>query len=120
MKSTYFLFLTLFIISLAIRTGYELFKKAGKANPESKLLFIIILVTMIILWMSWFEMCPLDPLKLILSPWLVYFGFGLFILGWVLALAALFQLRGVENIDHLVTTGLFSLIRHPIYTGFIL
>jgi protein-S-isoprenylcysteine O-methyltransferase Ste14 len=26
----------------------------------------------------------------------------------------------VENIDHLVTSGLFSRIRHPMYTGFIL
>jgi protein-S-isoprenylcysteine O-methyltransferase Ste14 len=26
----------------------------------------------------------------------------------------------VENIDHLVTTGLFSRIRHPMYAGFIL
>jgi protein-S-isoprenylcysteine O-methyltransferase Ste14 len=37
-----------------------------------------------------------------------------------LALGALFQLKGVENIDHLVTTGLFSRLRHPMYTGFIL
>ncbi len=33
---------------------------------------------------------------------------------------ALAQLRGVENVDHLVTTGLFSRLRHPMYTGFIL
>jgi protein-S-isoprenylcysteine O-methyltransferase Ste14 len=29
-------------------------------------------------------------------------------------------LKGVENINHLVTTGLFSRIRHPMYAGFIL
>jgi protein-S-isoprenylcysteine O-methyltransferase Ste14 len=26
----------------------------------------------------------------------------------------------VENVDHLVTTGLFAKIRHPMYAGFIL
>jgi methanethiol S-methyltransferase len=26
----------------------------------------------------------------------------------------------VENIDHLVTNGLFSKLRHPMYTGFML
>jgi protein-S-isoprenylcysteine O-methyltransferase Ste14 len=31
----------------------------------------------------------------------------------------LIQLRGVENIDNLVTNGLFSKLRHPMYLGFI-
>jgi len=38
----------------------------------------------------------------------------------VLAVGGLVQLRGVEHIDHLVTTGLFSRIRHPMYAGFVL
>jgi protein-S-isoprenylcysteine O-methyltransferase Ste14 len=35
-------------------------------------------------------------------------------------MGAVIQLRGLEDIDHLVKTGLFSKIRHPMYTGFIL
>jgi protein-S-isoprenylcysteine O-methyltransferase Ste14 len=120
MDNTYFILLTLFIISLVIRSSYELLKKNGKANPKSKPLFIVILLTMCALWMSWFAMCPLDPLKLPLPSWLTFLGFGLFILGLASALVSLFQLRGVENIDHLVTTGLFALVRHPMYLGFIL
>ena len=42
------------------------------------------------------------------------------LLGVVLAVGGMWQLRGVENIDHLVTTGLFSKIRHPMYVGFAL
>ena len=38
----------------------------------------------------------------------------------VLFLAGLIQLRGVENIDHLVTTGFFAGVRHPMYLGFTL
>ena len=41
-------------------------------------------------------------------------------LGLGLALGGLFQLKGLENIDRLVTSGLFAKIRHPMYTGFIL
>jgi methanethiol S-methyltransferase len=37
-----------------------------------------------------------------------------------LSIGTLIQLKGVENISHLVTTGLFSRIRHPMYAGFIL
>jgi len=65
-------------------------------------------------------MCPQDPVCLSLSPAVRGAGLALVVLGWVLALGALAQLRGVENIDHLVTTGLFSRLRHPMYTGFIL
>jgi hypothetical protein len=77
-------------------------------------------IVMILLWMSWFGMCPLDPLQLALPGILRQIGLGLLIVGLVLALGALAQLRGVENIDYLVTTGLFSKIRHPMYTGFML
>lgn len=45
---------------------------------------------------------------------------GLTALALVLAIGGLVQLRGLENIDHLVTTGLYSRIRHPMYVGFIL
>jgi protein-S-isoprenylcysteine O-methyltransferase Ste14 len=45
---------------------------------------------------------------------------ALVVLGFGLALGGMWQLKGVENIDHLVTTGLFSRIRHPMYVGFIL
>ncbi len=86
MNCTYVVLLFLFIISLLIRTSYELFKKAGKADPKSKPLFIVILFTMFALWMSWFEMCPLDPIKISLPSWLMYSGFGLFILGLVIVL----------------------------------
>jgi len=119
-NDSYLVLLALFIFSLMIRTGYELLKRAGKVNPKNKLLFFFIFVIMFTLWASWFEMCPLDPFKIALPVWIIYAGLGLFSAGLILALGSLFQLRGLENIDHLVTTGFFSIIRHPMYTGFIL
>lgn len=120
MNISYFIFLGLFVVCLAVRTTYELLKEAGTINPKSKPLFASIFLTMCLLWVSWFCMCPLDPLKLALPEMAGFFGFFLFVLGWLLALGALVQLRGLENIDRLITTGLFSLVRHPMYTGFIL
>ncbi len=108
----------LFLLCLVLRTTYEAFKKAGRAN--TKALFPVILTVMLLLWGSWFAMCPLDPHPFDTTVVGRWGGFGAFVLGWVLALTALVQLRGVEDIDHLVTTGLFSKIRHPMYTGFIL
>jgi protein-S-isoprenylcysteine O-methyltransferase Ste14 len=120
MKSGYFLALGLYLAALAIRTGYELLKKAGRVNPKSTILFIFILLVMCLLWVSWFDMCPQDPMRLLLPDLIRWLGLAIFVTGLGLAVGALIQLRGVENIDHLVTTGLFARLRHPMYLGFIL
>ncbi len=120
MKTAYFVFLVIFLGGLAVRACYELLKKAGKINPKNVIIFGAILTVMLLLWTSWFNMCPLDPVKVALPSILRWSGMGILIIGLVLAIGALIQLRGVENIDHLVTSGLFARIRHPMYLGFIL
>jgi len=67
-----------------------------------------------------FIMCPLDPARVALAGAIRWAAFGALIAGLVLVVIAVVQLRGVENIDHLVTTGSFAKIRHPMYTGFAL
>jgi protein-S-isoprenylcysteine O-methyltransferase Ste14 len=47
-------------------------------------------------------------------------GLVLVIVGAGLAATGLLQLRGLENIDHLVTVGVYARLRHPMYTGFVL
>ena len=49
-----------------------------------------------------------------------WIGLALSVCGAALFLGALMQLRALENTKVLVTTGLFSRIRHPVYLGFIL
>jgi len=118
MNTEYFVFLGLFLGSLLARTSYELLKKAGKINPKNKLVFAVIFAIMCLLWTSWFSMPPSDPWQLALPDFVRWIGLGVFLLGMALAVGALIQLRGVENIDHLVTNGVFSRLRHPMYTGF--
>lgn len=120
MDNNYLTLVVLFVVALTIRSGYEFLKEAGKVNPENKLVFAFIFITMCALWVSWFCLCPLDPYKVNLPDFLRWSGFALFGVGMILAIGALFQLRGLENIDHLVTAGLFTRLRHPMYTGFVL
>ncbi len=89
-------------------------------NPESKLLFAFIFTTMCVLWACWFALCPIDPYQVNLPNIVQCGGLALFMVGTIIAIGALLQLRGLENIDHLVTSGLFAKIRHPMYTGFAL
>ena len=69
---------------------------------------------------AWVFLCPLDPWHIDLPVAVSDIGTLMLIAGAGLALAALYFLRGVENIDHLVTGGLFKYLRHPMYAGFIL
>jgi protein-S-isoprenylcysteine O-methyltransferase Ste14 len=119
MTTSYLVGLGMCLLGLVIRTSYELLKKAGKANMESPLLFAVVFVAMCLMLVSWPIMCSSDPIRLVSLGPIHSIGLGAWIIGLGLALAALIQLRGVENIDHLVTTGLFSKFRHPMYLGFI-
>lgn len=117
---TGFLSLTvLFLMCLAIRVTYEILKERNRINSESKPVFAVVFTAMCVLWLSWFSLCPSDPYPFDLPGPVRWAGFAVFLLGTVLAVGALFQLKGVENINHLVTSGLFKKVRHPMYIGFI-
>lgn len=109
----------LFILCLAVRSIYEFLKEARKIDPENKVIFIAIFTSMCVLWVSWFSLCTMDPFRMEVPIWLGWVGLAIFIAGSILAVGALIQLRGVENIDHLVTAGLFRKLRHPMYAGFV-
>ncbi len=120
MNSGFLTFAVLFLLCLAIRCGYELLKESGRIDTERRPVFIAIVAAMCVLWISWFSLCRADPYRMDLPGAVRWAGFAVFLAGMALAVGALIQLRGVENIKHMVTAGLFRKIRHPMYTGFIL
>ena len=120
MNTDYPIFIGLYLFTLVIRTSYELLKKTGRVNPKNTVVFAVILVVMCVMWATWFGLCPLDPFPLALPSSVRWVGLAVLIVRLGLSIGALLQLKGVENIEHLVSTGLFSRIRHPMYTGFIL
>lgn len=116
----YFVLFVLFLLGLLIRFIYERLKLTGRIDTKNKLIFSLIFTTMMLIWASWFAMNPIDPWRFDLPGVIRWLGMAAFILGLILALGALFKLKGVENIEFLATTGVFSRIRHPMYLGFIL
>ena len=120
MVTTYIIVAGLCLISLMIRTSYELLKKAGKLGTKNKVIFALVFVAMCLMLASWPVMGPLDPWRIPCPGIVVWIGFGVVTAALALMIGGLAQLRGLENIDHLVTTGLFSRLRHPMYAGFVL
>lgn len=120
MGVVYLVAVGLYLAGLLIRDGYELLKKTGGVDTRDTRVFAAVFTSMCVMWASWFAMGLLDPTHLPVPDILRWAGVGAVVLGFGLALGGVWQLRGVENIDHLVTTGLFSRIRHPMYAAFIL
>jgi protein-S-isoprenylcysteine O-methyltransferase Ste14 len=76
---------------------------------------------MAILWMSWFWICSHDIYRIHLSDIVRYSGALLIGIGIIVFFNALFTIKTLESYDgDLITKGIYSKIRHPMYLGFIL
>jgi protein-S-isoprenylcysteine O-methyltransferase Ste14 len=113
MYTDYLIFFSICLIGLVIRSIYELLKKTGKVNQNNKAVFVSVFVAMCMMLLSWLFMCPLDPLRINLPYLVKLLGIGISITGLGIAFGGMIQLRGVENIDHLVISGLFPKLRQP-------
>jgi len=120
MTTQFVISLSLCLVGLAIRTTYDILKNRGKLDPRNKIVFAVVFAGMALMLISWFFMGMADPWRVDLPVGFKWVGILLIISGLVLAFGGLFQLRGLENIDHLVKDGVYARIRHPMYTGFIL
>jgi len=103
----------------AIRTSYYMLANRRSELAEKRKLVILILITMFLLWFSWFFMALNDPYRMNLPSWARYTGLTFFIIGVFLLIFSHVKIRGQET-DKLVTTGIYLKIRHPMYLGFII
>jgi len=75
---------------------------------------------MAVLWMSWFVLYSQDIYKLHYAEVYRYLGILLTVMGALIFFIALFTIKTLESYDgDLITKGIYSKIRHPMYFGFI-
>jgi len=115
----FYLFFGACFICFAIRTSYYLLANGGSELAENKRFITILFVTMFFLWFAWFWMAFNDPYEMNLPYWTSYSGLAFFIIGFFFFIFSHVKIRGQET-DKLVTTGIYSKIRHPMYLGFII
>lgn len=119
-KELFLVLLILCIITHIVRTIYEILKhkqviKAGKVS------FVIMFINMIVLWTSWVLLCRFDIYKMDLPDIVRYAGISLAFVGFIVFITGLFTIKTLESYEgDLITSGIYSIISHPMYTGFIL
>ena len=110
---------SLCIITHIVRLIYEILKHK-KLIKASRISFVIIFTNMLLLWTSWFLLCSFDPSVTSFPLVLRYFGISLAILGVIIFLTALLTIKTLETYEgDLITSGIYSRIRHPMYLGFL-
>ena len=121
MKNDLFFILTgICVFTHIVRTIYEILKHRKRLVPD-KHSFIVVFTNMIVLWISWFLLCSMDAFHVELPPVISYLGLMLVILGVLMFLIAFSTIKSVETYaGDLITHGIYSRIRHPMYLAFIL
>lgn len=108
------------ILTHVVRSVYEVMKHKKMVEP-TRLTFVIMFSNMGILWMSWVLVCSHDISRISFPAVIHYFGALLAIIGIILFFVALFTIKSLESYDgDLITKGIYSKLRHPMYTAFIL
>jgi protein-S-isoprenylcysteine O-methyltransferase Ste14 len=119
-KEFFYVLVIVSIITHVIRLAYEILKHRQIVKP-GKLSFVIIFTNMILLWTSWILLCKFDMYKLNLPDLVRFAGLLLSVVGLIAFLAGLIRIKTLESYDgELITTGIYSIARHPMYLGFIL
>jgi len=116
----------LFLVAVAVcilthitRSIYEILKHKNKVKAD-KLSFVIIFTNMMLLWVSWFALCRLDIHKIHFPAAISFAGLTIAVIGLVVFLTGLLTIKSLESYDgELITKGIYSVIRHPMYLGFI-
>jgi protein-S-isoprenylcysteine O-methyltransferase Ste14 len=119
-SNLFFALVTVCIITHIVRTIYEILKYKQILKP-GKLSFKVMFTNMMLLWVSWFLLCSLDISRVEIPLIIRYMGILLSGFGVIAFLTALITIRTLESYEgDLITTGIYSIIRHPMYLGFIL
>jgi protein-S-isoprenylcysteine O-methyltransferase Ste14 len=108
------------IITHIVRFIYEIMKHK-KLLKASKLSFVIIFTNMCLLWASWFTLCANDMQRIELPAIISYLGIFIAGIGLVIFIVALATIKSLESYEgDLITKGIYSITRHPMYLSFIL
>jgi protein-S-isoprenylcysteine O-methyltransferase Ste14 len=119
MENLFLVFVIVCTITHIVRFVYEILKHKQMLKP-TKLTFVVVFTNMVLLWTSWFVLCTIDIYRINLAGIIRYSGISFVGIGLIVFLTALFTIKTLESYEgDLITKGIYSKVRHPMYLGFI-
>lgn len=115
----FYIFFGACFLCFIMRTSYHVLQNRGSTLTEGKRLQKLVMIVMFFLFSSWFYMLLGDPYGMNLPSSARYAGLVLSLIGVFFFAISHLGIKGLES-DELVTRGIYSKIRHPMYLGFIL
>jgi len=118
------MFLIAFLLCLAgyvFHTAIHVLEHKGYEFAKSKMAHAILEIMIFISYAGWGFMIFSDPVKISMSNYLALpLGLLVGLAGLVIIILSAKAKKGFREIDHLVTHGIYSKLRNPMYVGVIL
>jgi protein-S-isoprenylcysteine O-methyltransferase Ste14 len=118
------IFLIAFLLCLAgyvSHTVIHVFEHKGYEFSESRVVHAILEIMIFVSYVGWGFMIYSDPVKISMSNYVALpLGLLVGLTGLVIIIVFAKAKKGFGEIDHLVTHGIYSKIRNPMYAGMIL
>ena len=99
---------------------YNILNFKKKKFASHRTVVVDVYIIMAVLWFSWFQVCFSEPEKILIPTFVRYLSLVFFLLGVFLFIFSHIKMRGFVDKGQLITTGIFSKIRNPMYLGFII
>ena len=117
-------FLIAFLICLGgyiLHTIFHFFEYKGYKFGKSKLSEVTLTIVFFFGYIGWGFMIATDPVKIMLTKYVAMpLGLAIGLSGILLFIFSTKTKKGFNELDHLVTKGIYSKIRNPMYLGVIL
>lgn len=118
------IFLIAFIFCLTgyvLHTIFHFFEYKGYRFGQSKMFEIALTIVIFIGYVGWFLMFFFDPIRIDIADYIaVPLGLAIGVPGLVLFVVSAKSKRGFGELDYLVTDGIYSKLRNPMYLGIML
>ena len=121
MKTDFILAFILCFVGYFVHTIAHLLEHGQGRLKKSKIFMAFIVTFVFTGFFAWIYMIYSDPVRINLSHYITLpIGLTITIAGLVPFIAARMVRKGFTEEDHLITTGVYSILRHPLYIGAIL